>query len=613
MKFREDIQGLRAIAVILVFLFHLNSNYLSGGFIGVDIFFVISGYLITTNIIRKKEINEFKFIDFYLGRIKRLIPVYIIFLLIIAIAGAIIWLPADIYLLRRNLFHASIFNSNNYLMTLDNYFGAASSENPLLHTWTLSIEMQFYFILPLLLILVKNKYHTLLLGGLTLLLFAYSIYNTYYIDNSSKMYFSLPARMPELLLGCLLSTSGAKHFEFKNKIIQNFLAILSVLVIILCAIFYNEQFPFPGIWVIIPLLAVCILLKTVNSSINTKILSNKILVHIGKLSYSIYLWHWAIMAFIRYYYSNYEFSIIQMLMIILVTYILSYLSFTFIEDKFRKSTNKNTIIFSASLYSLMGVSIFAITKLNAKVIDIPEEFLRPKIHLSSHGDTFKEPITLGASNPAQSDSILLIGDSHALMYKFYFEALGKEYNFNFRTATNNLYPPFKGISKKDFTSEKTYEQYLKISHSVQSELKNAKYIILCSVWSKKIPSLEKAYNMFIKQLGPNQKVIILQDFPVLKKFPMRQNRGQYKIAEFDQNDVVFDQKLPSYVIKTINDKKQVYYLTFDFSKLGHDWPYYENKIMYFDGGHLNLYGINALYDNTKGESITQLKKIIQSN
>ena len=146
MQYRYDIQGLRAVAVLLVFFFHLNANLLSGGFVGVDVFFVISGYLISGIILHKKEQNKFQFIDFYISRFKRLLPAYLIFLLVTFLVATLLYLPSDIIGVRNSVFWSSIFYSNKYLSELDNYFGMSSQENPLLHTWTLAIEMQFYFL-----------------------------------------------------------------------------------------------------------------------------------------------------------------------------------------------------------------------------------------------------------------------------------------------------------------------------------------------------------------------------------------------------------------------------------------------------------------------------------
>ncbi|WP_448636327.1 acyltransferase family protein [Pedobacter panaciterrae] len=203
MEFRNDIQGLRAIAVLLVFTFHLSPQILPGGFIGVDIFFVISGYLISSIVLHKIDNNKFSLLDFYYGRIKRIVPAYLVLLIALAAISAFIFVPSDIAGLRKGLFWSAIFNSNNYFATLDNYFGASSNENPILHTWTLAVEMQFYLFLPILLLFIKNK--KILILTLTIITLIFLGYGTFEVlsNNKGSMYYSLLARSPEFFIGVL--------------------------------------------------------------------------------------------------------------------------------------------------------------------------------------------------------------------------------------------------------------------------------------------------------------------------------------------------------------------------------------------------------------------------
>jgi peptidoglycan/LPS O-acetylase OafA/YrhL len=147
--FRYDIQGLRAIAVLAVLIFHINKEWLPGGFIGVDIFFVISGYLITSIILEQKEANRFSFINFYISRIRRIVPAYYALIFVVMLAVSFQYIPTDINIISSSFKNAILFNGNNYFKRLDTYFGASASENPLLHTWTLAVEMQFYLFLPI--------------------------------------------------------------------------------------------------------------------------------------------------------------------------------------------------------------------------------------------------------------------------------------------------------------------------------------------------------------------------------------------------------------------------------------------------------------------------------
>ncbi|MDR6544698.1 peptidoglycan/LPS O-acetylase OafA/YrhL [Chryseobacterium rhizosphaerae] len=223
MQFRNDIQGIRALAFFLVFIFHINYTWLQGGFIGVDVFFVISGYLMTSIIIDQKDKNIFSFYDFYWKRLKRIFPAYLFLIIAATLAGSFIYLARDIWTLQKSAGASIVFLSNLLFSRGDSYFGAALNENPFLHTWSLAIEMQFYLLLPLLLIWVKRKY---LSAVIVLLIIVLTIYTSIsmYIDNSNtSTYFSLVSRIPEFLIGSFYSLA------FKNKSISADRAIRSLL------------------------------------------------------------------------------------------------------------------------------------------------------------------------------------------------------------------------------------------------------------------------------------------------------------------------------------------------------------------------------------------------
>lgn len=585
MRFRYDIQGLRALAVLLVFIFHLNSSWLTGGFVGVDIFFVISGFLVSGIILHKKEKGTFGFIDFYIGRIKRIVPVFILFLILVGIAGIGFYLGGDIKALRLNMFHAAIFNSNNYLASLDNYFGASSQENPLLHTWTLSIEMQFYFLLPLFLILVNKKYVVPVSLFIIVTLFGYSFYNSTFLNNQSAMYFSLIARIPEFLIGTVFAV---KANELKNLIgrRQNFVALISLIGIILCGVFYTEHINFPGLWVILPCVFAGIILVTTESKINS-LFSNKVLVHIGELSYSIYLWHWAIMAFIRYYFVRIDFMWYEMLSIVIITYILSWLSYTYVENVFRTYLNKKFFIWLCCGLMSLGFISFWMPKFNYKIHKMPIELIWHSFGTSTHGVNFVESDTLG---DLKSNKIaLFLGDSHALSYKGFLDEVGKNEEFKFLSITNSNYPPIKGINKEDFPSENVFNNYQRLCDFVDIYSNDVDLIFIATTWSKAAPSLPKAFKAFVESIPNNKKIVLISDFPELKKNPIRLNRSIFKGNE-DNDYGVYIKNLNNEIMSAIDKYDNLYYLNLNYELYLREIPYYNDTIMYFDDTHLNYYG-----------------------
>ena len=589
MGFRYDIQGLRALAVLLVYLFHLNSSWLSGGFVGVDIFFVISGFLVSSIILHKKEKGTFGFVDFYIGRIKRIVPVFLLLLIFVGIVGSLVYLSGDIQGLRKNIFHSAIFNSNNYLASLDDYFGASSQENPLLHTWTLSIEMQFYFLLPLFLILVNRKYIVTVSLVIIGLFFGYSFYNSTFLNNQSAMYFSLIARIPEFLIGTVfaLKANSIKIFLGKQ---EDVVAAISLIGIIFCGVFYTEFINFPGLWVILPCMFAGLLLITTESIVN-RLFSNKFFVHIGELSYSIYLWHWAIMALWRYYYVRIDFIWYEMLLITLLTYLFSWLSYTYVENVFRTYLNKKFIIQFGVIVASLGGVVFAMPKLNSSTSSIPDIYSKPIYGLDSHGKTFARVGVLGDSLKT-NDSILLIGDSHALVYKKVLDISGKENNFNVKTITNDLYPTIPSLDEKDFKALKYYNQYQRLIKESRELIKESKIIIVSSIWSKSIPSLERSFEELVQSLNSNQHIVIISDFPVLEKNPLRLSRSiVVKDNEFHVRKT--SSELPDYITKILNENKNVHYLDLDYSEFK-QIPLINDTLAYYDDGHLNYYGASKV-------------------
>lgn len=335
MNFRNDIQGLRAIAVLLVFIFHLSNTLLPGGFVGVDMFFVISGYLVSGIVYSKIDKGSFSIVDFYKSRIQRIVPAYLFLLLFVAIGASLLFISSDAQTFRRSLFWTLLFNSNNHFAALDNYFGASSTENPLLHTWTLAVEMQFYFILPMILLVVRNKKVLIsIILTMTIALFTYSTYGIYN-GKTQLMYFSLPSRMPEFLLGVLAAVIKIGDLQLIKRN-SNLFSFLGSIAILISAFSFSEATPFPGIVSLLPCFGTLALLVSNTSKINN-FLSTKYLVYIGEISYSLYLWHWPLMAFFRYYKNEYEFSTVDRLIVVIATIVCSLISYYLIERSLRKA------------------------------------------------------------------------------------------------------------------------------------------------------------------------------------------------------------------------------------------------------------------------------------
>ena len=604
MQFRKDIQGLRAIAFFLVFIFHLNSPWLSGGFIGVDIFFVISGYLMTSIILFQKEKNGFGFFDFYVNRVKRIVPVYFFMLLCVCIAGSYIYLFTDIQTLKLSVKESALFISNNYFATGDSYFGAKMTENPLLHTWSLSIEMQFYFLLPLILIFVNVKYLPKVFLILIVALLAYSSYQMEYLDQKGAVYFSLMARIPEFLIGGYFGLKF-KNFNSISRGRQNLLAAVSVVCIIGSAYFIDENDNFPGLLAIIPCVAAASLLTFSNNMIS-EFLSKKIPVYFGELSYSLYLWHWPIMAFVRYKFDDYTFSSLQMLMICGATFLMSWLSYSFIETNLRKTKPKIFYAGFGLLCILLLTSYYSIRKISIKN-KIPDYYVKPVIGVASHKDGIIEKL----GDMSKSDGVFMIGDSHALMIKPFLDYIGKKNHFSFETLTCDAYPAIEGIDESEIPREflHFFKDSQKLIVKTKQKMATSKVIIVNSIGYSRIPSLETSLDKMIAS-HKAQKIILIRTFPGLDHNPIKMNNNftkqngfEYKLVNFNKNDAFLEKLEKKY------DNVFIYNLS--KSKIFNEAPYINDTIFYYDRDHINTYGSIKLAKDLNSDFMNFLRPLLK--
>lgn len=333
-KYRADIDGLRAIAVLAVIFFHTNVPGFSGGFVGVDIFFVISGFLITSIIL--KEINEenFSITRFYERRIRRIFPALFPVIAFSLVAGAYLFEADAFDEFGQSIIATTLFSSNILFGSDSGYFAAPSLQKPLLHTWSLAVEEQFYIFFPLALVLIhgflKSRYLLWILIAITLSLGA-SIYGVYHYAGAT--FYLVPTRAWELLAGSILALGVLP--DPSSAWLRNLLSITGLGLIIYSVGFYTEATLFPGYNAIAPVLgAWLVIYSNGEKAIVNKLLSMRPLVFIGLISYSLYLWHWPFAAFARYLMFR-PFNAYDSAGIILVSLAVSILSWKYIEQPFR--------------------------------------------------------------------------------------------------------------------------------------------------------------------------------------------------------------------------------------------------------------------------------------
>ena len=291
--FRKDINGLRAIAVIAVVLFHFSESWLPGGFAGVDVFFVISGFLMTGIIFRGIEKNDFSILKFYVARANRIIPALAMLCLILLIFGWFFLTPLDYKILGKHVYSSIGFFSNNVYWSESGYFDAGSREKWLLHTWSLSLEWQFYIIYPLVLVAmrrfmsVKSMKLAVLIGAV--LGFIFCVIATYKWPN--HVYYLLPTRVWEMMIG---GVAYVYPFSIQGKK-RKFLGWFSYILIIGSYFLISKDNPWPGYLALFPVFGAFLLIQTQRN--DSFIISNIVSQKIGTWSYSIYLWHWPLVVY----------------------------------------------------------------------------------------------------------------------------------------------------------------------------------------------------------------------------------------------------------------------------------------------------------------------------
>ncbi|WP_082890467.1 acyltransferase family protein [Halotalea alkalilenta] len=337
MKYRREIDGLRAIAVLPVIFFHAGFNIFSGGYVGVDVFFVISGFLITTIILSDLDQGKFSIKTFYERRARRILPV-LFFVLICCIPFAWMWMvPSQFKDFSQAIIAVSFFVSNILFWQKADYFAPDAEENPLLHTWSLAVEEQFYIFFPLLLIMLWRFdrrsifYVIVILSGLSLMLSEWGWRN-----HSDANFYLLPTRAWELGAGaiCAFLSHGR---SLRNN---NILSSLGFVFILISIFLYDATTPFPSLYALLPVSGACLIILYASPTTWVgRLLSTRVLVGVGLISYSAYLWHQPIFAFSRIRSLTHPSELIMLALTAMVI-ALAYFSWRYIEQPFRKKQIK---------------------------------------------------------------------------------------------------------------------------------------------------------------------------------------------------------------------------------------------------------------------------------
>ena len=414
MKYRAEIDGLRALAVVPVILFHAGFELFSGGFVGVDVFFVISGYLITTILIEDIENKRFSIVNFYERRARRILPALFVVMFIALLPAYFVMLPDELQNFGQSLVATTLFANNMLLYLTTDYWALQAEFKPLLHTWSLGVEEQYYVLFPIFLIFAwrfgKNRVFWIIvvMAAISLMLSEWGWRN-----KATTNFYLGPTRAWELFAGSIAAFIVQKQGVQKN----NPLALLGLSAIIFSIFFYDENTPFPSVYALVPVFGVVLLvLYADKETIAAKLLSTKGFVGIGLISYSTYLWHQPVFSYSRML-SNGELSFISGLMAIFITIIFAILTWKFIEQPFRKKDilARNRLIVLITIVSIFFTSI-------GLILHFTGGFSKSFYGYSNYGSAdvwtkYIERVTVGYGDNNFDDSkrvkVLVIGSSYA--------------------------------------------------------------------------------------------------------------------------------------------------------------------------------------------------------
>jgi len=640
-SYRPEIDGLRAIAVGAVILYHAQITILGhqpfkGGFLGVDIFFLISGYLITSIILKELVITgSFSFKHFYERRIRRILPA-LLFVMLASLPFAWMYLlPSNFIDFSKSILYSLGFSSNFYFHYSGQQYGDGSGFlKPFLHTWSLSVEEQFYILFPIVLLVIFKYYrkyliYILILGFVTSLALAEWSSKNY----PSVSFYFLHTRMWELLAGSILA-----YFEIrlghrsKNQLLNLIFPTIGLLLISFSIFLFDNNIFHPSFFTLFPIIGICLIIWFSNKDeIITKILSTKLFVGIGLISYSLYLWHYPFLAFAKIT-DFIQGSLINKLLLGGVILIISIFSYYFIERPARKKNNKFLIIFSLSIcfylfLIIVSLNIFFNQGYKDRInIDIQEK--KTYNYLTQNRENCFGNLKICKFNKDKENKIFLIGDSHFGSISYNLQSRIKNFQFIPITKAGYFYFEENNVVSVDKHTKKINFEFEKFNKIVKDELSESKNNIIILGGSTSLYFYKKRYNnrpinwrlefvnrddltfnsklledSFLNQLKKiisNNYVILIYPIPEIER-DISKNLRKLKSFKYTHDDYLsVNKKIIEYfdTIKLDNlikvkpaeifcDKKNNLCPVIDFKN---------NSLIFSDATHLSLKGAEMLND-----------------
>lgn len=442
-KYRPDIDGLRALAVLPVLLYHAGLGC-TGGFVGVDVFFVISGYVISSLILKEVAAGSFSMVNFWERRVRRILPALSVVVAAALAAGWLFYLPEDFAFLGKTLISQAVMAANMFFWRSGtHYFDHGTENKSLLHTWSLAVEEQFYLLFPLLLVFLlrsrPRSWGRWILGMMIVSLMI-SVMGCYSPQYERLSFYMLPSRAWELLMGALVA-AGSKNLT-AGKLVRESFGLLGLALIAWSVFVYTDSTRFPGLGALPPCIGTALIIASSHArvSIVGRLLSFRAFVFVGLVSYPLYLWHWPLLIWAKYL-SCYELSTATRIELLLVSLLLAVLSWKFVETPFRQRRwlGERSQIFKFAgivlgMFLATGIAVYASKGFPSRFSAQALAFARAQ---NSQG--FQDQIDLerakagrftelGSASSSQPISVLVWGDSHAKSIAPALDTLCKEYS-----------------------------------------------------------------------------------------------------------------------------------------------------------------------------------------
>lgn len=583
--YRPAIDGLRAIAVLSVCIFHLNNRWLPGGFVGVDIFFVISGYLITSIILKDCQNGSFSLRVFYQRRIARIYPAFFIVALVTLIGAYFIYTPQDLASAGANFASAALTVANMKFMLQGNYFTLSPDAQPYLHYWSLSVEEQFYMIFPLLFLVVFKyfrKQQVWVFGGLCVGSFLLCLLVTRLKPDWA--FYLLPTRAWELLAGCILSILASVSVRAFNSRWRNWISILGLVSIAVSFLVIHEGPHFPGYLAFLPVVgAVCVLLPPVGfMGLGEKCLTFAPFVFIGRMSYSLYLWHWPIFSLIDYQlFLASEYT--RLTLKIILSLSAATLSFLIFESPLRLFLNsrKNMTLAYVSMFCIVAICVLLGIKIRK------EYYINAEVKDVAKGG-------LVYNSKSNKGSVILMGDSNGSMYGKVIKDICEDRGVKLIVISVDGGDPLPS------TIVKQNQLWLDSLGLVQREKPDC--LILACSWASKLQDHKEKMPLAVNALRPYiRRLVILNQPPILPEQACRISVRQGIRPPFYENPIIHNNRVGiNEYLKGFNSENiKVVDIASHFQAANGEIISLDNngRLLYHDQYHLSGFGAELIRED----------------